>query len=146
MQFSMLFWYGMLTLSVSVLSNARAESVEGVSIDKVTIAVTHPEEMAAFYSKTFGAELKSSDMQGMKFFSGKLGNIELLLCPKEVAGIKANENTIQLRFVVKDVDAAVKSALKNGGSKIGEIQTTGNIKGGAVRDPDGNSIELVQKS
>ncbi len=107
-----------------------------VSIDKIVIAVGKPEAMAKFYTEVFGARLKGIEMQGSTLYSGSLGNLELILCPKSIAGIKAEENTIQLRFVVQDVAKTMDAAVKAGGKRIDE---------GSIRDPDGNSMELIQK-
>ncbi len=107
-----------------------------VSVDKVVIAVGKPEAMAKFYTEVFGAKLQGMAMQGTTLYSGTLGNLELVLCPKEIAGIQADQNTIQLRFVVHDVAKTMEAAVKAGGQKI---------DAGSIRDPDGNSMELIRK-
>src|ERR1041385_6725997 len=89
-----------------LLSGFAAWAGEGsaeVKIDKITIAVTDAKlkETASFYSKTFGAQLKSFEVQGKTLYSGSLGGLELMLCPKDLAGVKADQNTVQLRFIVK---------------------------------------------
>jgi len=115
-----------------------------VKIDKITLAVSESKlkTCVAFYSKALGAELKSFEVQGKTLYSGSLGGLELLLCPKELAGISATENTIQLRFVVKSVSSVMAAGLANGGTRIHEFPTASRTAD--IRDPDGNSIELTE--
>ena len=116
-----------------------------MSIDKIVIAVGDLDKMGFFYSAVFGVKLNDVDVGNAKMKTGLWGTMEFLLCPKELAGIKANQNTIQLRFVVKDIDLVLKRAKETGGQIITNIQSTHGVKTAAVRDPDGNSIELIQK-
>ncbi len=101
-------------------------------IDKVTIAVKNMDAMAAFYTKALGAELKKIGPT----VTGRLGDVKLLLCPREIAGVTAEQNTIQLRFVVRDLAKTMTAALDAGGEKIDDV---------SVRDPDGNSIEFAEE-
>jgi predicted enzyme related to lactoylglutathione lyase len=112
-------------------------------IDKITIATGETEKMAAFYAAVFGAELREVPAYGTGIWVGKLGSLEVMLCPKVVAGITAKENTIQLRFVVPDVQAAMTKAGEHGGMALGEPFPHAGRVMGAIRDPDGNSIELI---
>ena len=112
-------------------------------IDKVTIATGDTPKMAAFYAAVFGAELSPLEAMGTTIWVGALGGVELLLCPKIVAGITARENTIQLRIVVADVPGAVAAAQQHGGCSLGDVFVHEGRAMGAIRDPDGNSIEVV---
>lgn len=109
-------------------------------IDKLTIAVVRMEAMAGFYARVLGAELTASG----PFRIGRMQGMSLVLCPREIAGVKAEANTIQLRFVVKDVAEAVRLAKGAGGTVIDEPAARGGAMSGSVRDPDGNSLEFVQ--
>ncbi len=114
-------------------------------IDKITIAVAKMEQMRGFYTKAFNVNFNEIDCGDFSMWIGKLGDIQLLLCPKDIAGIKADENTIQLRFVVEDIKASFENGIASGGSILNEIQTENEILTACFRDPDGNSIELIQK-
>lgn len=114
-------------------------------IDKLTIAVGDPTVSAHFYGAVFGARLRPFTMAGSTLWIGHLGSMELVICAREVAGIEARENTIQPRFVVADVEEAVRAAIQAGGTPIGEITAIGAIRMAAVRDPDGYSIELIER-
>lgn len=117
----------------------------GVRIDKVVIAVSDLGRMETFYVGVFDAKLRDVDLGGAKLKAGTLGGMEFILCPKEVAGVKADQNTIQLRFVVEDIASAVEAATMAGGQIIDEIRSAEGAKTASVRDPDGNSIELIQR-
>jgi len=60
-------------------------------IDKITIVIEKIKETIVFYKETFNLDLNEIDCD----------NIQILFCPKNIAGITATENTIQLRFVVE---------------------------------------------
>lgn len=111
-----------------------------MEIDKITIAVGSMDAMVEFYTKTFGAVLEPAGPMRR----GRMGSLQLLFCPKEVAGVTAEQNTIQLRFVVGDLNATVRRASESGGCEIGERKTLGTARLAAIRDPDGNSIELIE--
>lgn len=114
-------------------------------IDKITIAVTDVEKALAFYAAVFGIKFKTFNIEGNVLCSGLLGTINIVLCPKSFAGIKASENTIQLRFVVNDIKQAIETGKKYSGEIINEIFQEDNEYYAALRDPDGNSLELIQK-
>lgn len=117
-----------------------------MTIDKITFAVGKMEEMVAFYTGMFDMKFKSFDAYESTLYTGKLGDMELLFCPKEVARVDAKINTIQPRFVVQDVENAFKTGLEKGGTAITEPQLFEGAKIASLRDPDGNSVELIQKS
>mgnify|MGYP002625599117 CR=1 FL=1 len=114
-----------------------------ITIDKITVAVGKMAEMVDFYSRVFGVTLQPVEMFGATLFAGALGEVELLFCPKKIAGVEANSNTIQLRFIVDDVEAAYKKAVESGGKLIFDLQEHEGRQQCAFRDPDGNSFELV---
>jgi catechol 2,3-dioxygenase-like lactoylglutathione lyase family enzyme len=105
----------------------------------LTIAVLNLEAMAEFYGRVFGAMLDRREVGGgFALYAGRFaGGISLQLCPKGLAGIEASQNLHQLTIEVDDVAATVVLATRYGGSALGAS---------AVRDPDGNSIELVGTS
>lgn len=149
---AMVLLAGLLAGGASWIRTANSEDVppgekEGavVRIDKVVIAVTDLDRMGTFYVEVFGAKLKDVDLGGAKLKAGTLGSLEFVLCPKEVAGVQADQNTIQLRFVVEDITRAVEAATKAGGQVIDAVRSADGAKTAAVRDPDGNSVELIEK-
>ena len=113
-------------------------------MDKITIAVGDMQKMIPFYEGLLSTTFQSFERFGGTLYGGRAGDLELLFCPKEIAGIDANINTIQLRFVVPDVAAAYSSGMQNGGMSLSGVQDTEGSPGVSLRDPDGNSLELTQ--
>lgn len=93
--------------------------------------------MAAFYQRVFNAGLRERQVGAFALFVGDFAGVRLTLCPKALAGIDATQNIHQLTIAVADVEATIALAEQHGGSALGES---------AVRDPDGNSIELIGTS
>lgn len=103
----------------------------------MTTAATNLDAMATFYQRVFGATLRKREMGGFTLYTGEFAGIQLQLCPKALAGIEATQNRHQLTIAVDDVSATIKLAQQHGGSAVDES---------TIRDPDGNSIELVRST
>ena len=102
--------------------------------------------MVAFYSAVLDSAFEPVEMYGRTLHRGRTGDgLELLVCPADLAGVDATNNTIQLRLL-PDVDAAHRRALDHGGSSLNEPISDGRRRLAAVRDPDGNSLELGEAS
>lgn len=110
----------------------------------VTIAAARIDELAHFYRGVVGAVLTAHEDGGVRFFRGTAGDIELQIFPKEVARISAVENLHQLRFAVADLDAAVNAVRAAGGELQGDVIVGPLGRLVCVRDPDGNTVELVE--
>lgn len=106
----------------------------------ITIAITNMDSMVAFYNAVFNAQLTP---QG-PFYSGKLADFDLLMCPNQFAGVEAKQNRQQFKFMVDDVQAIIDSGVRAGGQQIDTVQEANNLRVGSLRDPDGNSIEFYQ--
>ncbi len=113
-------------------------------IDKVTLAVASMDKMVAFYSHVLGVDFEAREMFGHVLHSGHWKGIELLLCPKDLAGVDADINTIQLRFQITDLAAAHARGLAQGGVSLNEPGSSEGVLSSALRDPDGNSLELIE--
>jgi len=116
-----------------------------IHIDKITIAIENIKDTIEFYSGTFDLELTEIDCGDFKMYTGAINGIQLLFCPKSIAGVTATENTIQLRFVVANIESTIEQGINLGGTILNNIQDDNGIRTAALRDPDGNSIEIVQK-
>ncbi len=111
----------------------------------LTIATVNMRQMVRFYNAVFDARLKATVHIGdAQFYGGKLGALELTLCPNSVAGVVARQNRQQLRFVVDDIEAVVQRGLAVHGSEINPIDEYKGAKVASLADPDGNTIEFVQ--
>lgn len=111
------------------------------SIDKVTIATRDTEAMLGFYERVLGVVVRRAEPVS----SGTLAELAFVFCPREIAGVDAEQNTIQLRFVVPDLEESVRRALAAGGRVIDPVAESGGRRTASVRDPDGNSVELAQR-
>ncbi|MGH7495035.1 MAG: VOC family protein [bacterium] len=112
----------------------------------ITLATTRLPEMTAFYDKVFDAHMHAKPMLGTTLYTGNIAGIRLLLCPNEIAGVKAEQNRHQLKFKVTDLDALLRQVNAAGGAPVGEIVASAQGKTVAVRDPDGNTIEFIQQA
>jgi predicted enzyme related to lactoylglutathione lyase len=113
-------------------------------ISQITIAVTDMDAMVKFYENVFGIKLKSFDAYGSTLYSGKMGEIVLMLCPKEIAGVTAKQTRHQFDYIINDVDSVVKAAQDSAGSLMGDVEVSESSKAASVTDPDGNSMVFIQ--
>jgi predicted enzyme related to lactoylglutathione lyase len=114
-------------------------------IDKLTIATVHTDAMAGFYTSVLCASFTAQTVGSERLWTGFVGPLELWLVPRHLANIHARDNVVQVRFVVADLDEAMRAAPLHGGSVVGEALPIADLRLGAVRDPDGNVIELIQR-
>ena len=89
-------------------------------IEGTTTAIYNMDNMVKFYAKAFKIQFKELKKNNAKMYLGTWGNLKLLFCPAEVAGIKAKQNHHQFDVVVPALDAAVQTALSEGGQTMGE--------------------------
>lgn len=52
---------------------------------------------------------------------------------------------IQLRFVIDNVEKALKIGLEKGGTLITDLQELEGHSHASLRDPDGNSLEMIEE-
>ena len=114
-------------------------------IDKITIAVDSMERMVAFYSAVLEVKFSERELFERTLYSARFGDVELLFCPKDLAGVQANVNTIQVRFVVTNVDAAFAHGVNHGAEAISKPEMMDGERQASLRDPDGNSLELKER-
>jgi catechol 2,3-dioxygenase-like lactoylglutathione lyase family enzyme len=82
------------------------------------------------------------DTYGIHSQFGELDGITLKFVPiRDEADFK-NFPVHQLGFTVADVEAVIALALQHGGREEGKVIRKGERTEAAVRDPDGNTIEL----
>lgn len=110
----------------------------------MTVAVVRMSAMVDFYQSVFKAEFQPVDAHGAMMFRGRVAGLDMLLCPQELAGVRAEQGRFQLKFQVHDIHRTIDLALTNGGSLLNAPVENNGTKAAAVRDPDGNSIEFEQ--
>jgi predicted enzyme related to lactoylglutathione lyase len=135
-----------LTLVGALWGAAAAQSRDDYQVARITLATTRMAAMVRFYNDVFHARMKEVDIGGVTMQLGHIAGIELLLCPNDVSKVKADLNRHMLRVRVGDFDAAVRRVQGSGGSLDAAPVSMSGERVVAVRDPDGNTIELVTDS
>ncbi|MEQ8423388.1 MAG: VOC family protein [Cyclobacteriaceae bacterium] len=113
-------------------------------IEGMTMAVTIMKPMLDFYSGVFDVSFTEKSMFNSKLYQGKLGDLNLLFCPAEVARNSAKQNRHQFDIVVEDIEASIKLATGHGGKPMGDIAEENGVLSVGIYDPDNNSILFKQ--
>ena len=115
------------------------------NISSVAMRIANMEAMLDFYSQAFGVKFREVNTFGILSQFGEVDGITLKFVPiRDEADFK-NYPVHQLGFVVRDVEAVIALALQHGGREEGTlIRKQGRVEA-AVRDPDGNTIELYSE-
>ena len=115
------------------------------SLTTIAIRAYHLGAMVAFYTEAFGASFREVDTFGIKSQFGEMGSITLKLVPIREGVDFEDYPSHQLGLEVSSVEDVIKLAVKHGGRQEGDVHTTEAGKmHAAVRDPDGNTIELYE--
>ena len=145
-------WIALVTIAATVTvtpalvaAGSSAPQTAAVAITRVTLGATNVPAMTRFYNEVFAAGLRPSPVGGVTMQLGTLAGLELLLCPNEVAKVDAALNRHMLRIVVGDVADVVERVRRSGGTVDGPPAIVEGRRLAAVRDPDGNTIELVER-
>ena len=115
------------------------------TISSIAFRVYNLEAMLSFYAEAFQVQFREVNTYGIRSQFGEMNGITLKFVP-----IRENEDFAgfpihQPGFVVPDVEAVIALALKHGGRQEGKVIQNGGIKQAAIRDPDGNTIELYSE-
>ena len=115
------------------------------TLSSVAMRVANMEAMLNFYSQAFGVKFHGVDTYGIRSQFGEVNGVTLKFVPIRDEGDFKNYPVHQLGFVVPDVEAVIALALQHGGREEGKLIRNGGKTEGAVRDPDGNTIELYSE-
>jgi len=116
-----------------------------INISSLAFRVHNMDAMLAFYSEAFQVQFHEVDTYGIKSQFGEVGDITLKFVPIR-ADVDFDEYPVhQPGFSVPDVEAVIALAIKHGGRQEGKIIREGSQIQAAVRDPDGNTIELYSE-
>jgi predicted enzyme related to lactoylglutathione lyase len=100
--------------------------------------------MVAFYSEAFDAHFDEVDVGGLRCWFGELpGGLLLKLVPIRDGVDFTGFPLHQPGFAVADITRVIECAVRHGGRVQDAVRQT--AEGGtqaAIRDPDGNTIEL----
>lgn len=111
-------------------------------IRSIAVRVHHMQAMTAFYSEAFGVKFR--EVQTGPFLSqfGELGGITLKFVPIREADDFEAFPIHQPGITVADIEAVIAIAIAHGGQQEGEFRQDEFGLRAAIRDPDGNTIEL----
>ena len=111
-------------------------------LNKITLAVNEMDRMVHFYNETFLCDLQA--VPETPFFAGQFLGASLLLCPNFIAEVDARQNRFQFDIIVEDLDGVASRAVAAGGTMIADRSETPTATAWGVRDPDGNSLVLIE--
>lgn len=120
-----------------------AEPLEFLSA--VLVVSEHPERLAAFYRDVLGVPLEPEQHGATATHWGcQLGDLHFAIHP--VANFRQHPGVgaVRLAFTVFDLDTYVAAVRRRGVEPLYPPKDLGWSKMTAVRDPDGNHIELTQ--
>ena len=118
---------------------------EKASLSTVAMRVKHMEKMVAFYTEAFAMSFYDKDTFGIKSKFGQVGEITIKLVPIRDEADFEGFPVHQLGLTVSNVDKVIAVALKHGGRQEGQVLREGGKVHAAIRDPDGNTIELYEQ-
>jgi catechol 2,3-dioxygenase-like lactoylglutathione lyase family enzyme len=108
----------------------------------VAFRVHHKEAMVRFYTEAFGARFRAVETNGIRSEFGELPDLTLKFVPIREAAEFDSFPVHQPGFDVPDVARVIEIALHHGGRVQDAPARDGGRVHAAVRDPDGNTIEL----
>ena len=113
-----------------------------VQLMQMTLATNRTNEMVKFYDSLFSTQFQPTNAFGTTLYRGTLAGIPLVICPNEIAGVKAEQSRHQLSLRVADLSSLLQNVENAGGSIETPIEDSSNSA--ILRDPDGNTIEVIQ--
>ena len=114
-------------------------------LSSIAFRVHNLDAMLAFYSEAFHVEFQAVDTYGIRSQFGDVDGITLKFVPIRESDDFKGFPVHQPGFIVPDVEKVIAIALKHGGRQEGQtLRADGRVQA-AVRDPDGNTIELYSE-
>ena len=111
-------------------------------LTSIAIRVANMDSMVAFYAEAFQVEFQEVSTYGIRSQFGELNGITLKFVPiRDEADFK-HYPIHQPGFIVTNVEEVIEIAIKHGGRQEGRMIKAGGKIQAAIRDPDGNTIEL----
>lgn len=112
-------------------------------VKNITFGVDNMSEMLDFYETVLHTHLTPVQMLGTTCYAGRLVDLPILFCPKNVAGEASTPQ--HLVFAVENLEETIFLAERSGGQPNGEILENNHGRFAFFMDPDGNRIEFIQK-
>jgi predicted enzyme related to lactoylglutathione lyase len=116
-----------------------------IQLASLAFRVHNMDAMTAFYNEAFQVQFTEVNTSGFVSKFGDLHGIMLKFVPIRDEADFENYPIHQLGVSVPDVEKVIEIALKHGGKQEGSLTHKDGGVQGAIRDPDGNTIELYSK-
>lgn len=112
----------------------------------VLLVSKDPARLAAFYRDVLGVPIEDEEHEGSaKHYGCDLGDIHFAIHPVEdFPDRRCEVGAIKLAFTVFDVHAVVRGLMSKGVEPLYPPRDEGFFISTAVRDPDGNYLELTE--
>lgn len=133
-------WAKGKTGTLAEFAKFEVRRAPGLALTRVTVATGKMPEMVRYYEAVFGVRFEAVALGDATGHRGVLAGFELLLCPNSVAKVKAEQNRKQLSLQADDLDELRRRVGAAGAAVLHE-----SAEGFAVRDPDGNTVELLRR-
>ena len=130
--------------SIDVDRNGETRTSES-RLTTMALRVHRMDAMVRFYSEAFGAKFREVKTGKLGSRFGRVGNIQIKLVPLRPSTDFVGYPSHQPGFIVDDVRRVIALAERYGGRQEGDMQLLDGQRHGAVRDPDGNTIELYER-
>lgn len=113
---------------------------------RIAISVTRMKAMKRFYNQVFNANLQAMETAAGTFYHGDFCGFALTLVPNSIAQIEASHNRQQFTILVDDIEELLAKAEAAGGQRHGEVMAGPEGKQAGILDPDGNTIEIMERT
>jgi catechol 2,3-dioxygenase-like lactoylglutathione lyase family enzyme len=112
----------------------------------VAMRVHNMEAMLAFYTEAFSIQFEEVMTGPLKSQFGEVDGFTLKFVPIRDEIDFDGYAVHQLGFSVSDVEGVIALAIQHGGRPEGEVIVREDGTHAAVRDPDGNTVELYSQT
>jgi len=116
-------------------------------LSAVLIVSDDAERLAHFYRDQLGVPLRPERHgETLQHWGCELGDVHFAIHPRENFQRDPNVGVgaVKLAFTVFDLDAYLQTLAQRGVDRLYEPEQVGGMRMTAVRDPDGNFIELTE--
>jgi catechol 2,3-dioxygenase-like lactoylglutathione lyase family enzyme len=131
-----------LALVGSTAPGVRPAHPGTVTLTTVAYRVHHMTAMVAFYTDAFGARFREVDARGIRSQFGQIGSLTIKFVPIRDRADFEGFPVHQPGFEVPEVARVIAAAERHGGRVENAPERQGGRVQAAVRDPDGNTIEV----
>jgi predicted enzyme related to lactoylglutathione lyase len=114
-------------------------------LSSIALRVHNMDAMVIFYKEAFGIQFRTVETFGLESKFGECNGITLKFVPIRDEMDFENYPVHQPGFQVPDIRKVIEIAIKHGGRAEGEVIEKDGKFQAAIRDPDGNTIELYQE-